>query len=278
VTFARIAVGLDGSPHSETALGHALRIARAASGVVRGVHVVDRSLLDGVVVADLSGSVGFQPFLNLSGELREALVSAGGAIVASFEARAKEAGVDFEPVLREGNVSEILVEESQGCDLATVGSRGANAQHRRELVGRHADSLARRMPAPLLVAPAEYLEFRTPVLAWDGSPKAKKALALVAELAALLEMSVRVVTAADDEREGQSRLAEAEEDLRHRRVTASGSLRPGHADDAIFAEIGAGADLVAMGAHGHGRVVELVLGSTTDRILRASTVPVLLAG
>ena len=278
MSFARIAVGLDGSPHSETALGHALRIARAASGVVRGVHVVDRSLLDGVVVADLAGSVGFQPFLNLSGELREALVSAGGAIVAAFEARAKEAGVQFEPVLREGSVSEILAEEAQNCDLAAVGSRGSNAQHRRELVGRHADSLARRMPAPLLVAPAEYLEFRTPVLAWDGSPKAKNALALVAELAALLELSVRVVTAADDEREGHSRLAEAEEELRYRRVTASGSLSPGHADDAIFAEIGAGADLVAMGAHGHGRVVELVLGSTTDRVLRAATVPVLLAG
>lgn len=278
MSFARIAVGLDGSPHSETALGHALRIARAASGVVRGVHVVDRSLLDGVVVADLSGSVGFQPFLNLSGELREALVSAGGAIVASFEARAREAGVQFEAVLREGNVSDILAEEAQGCDLAAVGSRGSNAQHRRELVGRHADSLARRMPASLLVAPAEYLEFRAPVLAWDGSPKAKKALSLVAELAALLELSVRVVTAADEEREGQSRLAEAEEELRHRRVTASGSLRPGHADDAIFAAIGAGADLVAMGAHGHGRVVELVLGSTTDRVMRAATVPVLLAG
>ena len=225
MSFARIAVGLDGSPHSETALGHALRIARAASGVVRGVHVVDRSLLDGVVVADLAGSVGFQPFLNLSGELREALVSAGGAIVAAFEARAKEAGVHFEPVLREGSVSEILAEEAQNCDLAAVGSRGSNAQHRRELVGRHADSLARRMPAPLLVAPAEYLEFRLPVLAWDGSPKAKKALALVAELAALLELSVRVVTAADDEREGHTRLAEAEEELRHRRVTASPSLR-----------------------------------------------------
>ena len=102
MTFTRIAVGLDGSPHSETALGHAFRIARAAAGTVRGVHVVDRSLLDGVVVADLSGSVGFQPFLNLSGELREALVSAGGAIVASFEARAKEAGVPFELVVKKG--------------------------------------------------------------------------------------------------------------------------------------------------------------------------------
>ena len=60
-------------------------------------------------------------------------------------------------------------------------------------------------------------------------------------------------------------------------MIAAGSWRPGHADDAIFAEIGAGADLVAMGAHGHGRVVELVLGSTTDRVLRAATIPVLLA-
>ncbi|MDQ5857755.1 MAG: universal stress protein [Acidobacteriota bacterium] len=278
MTFSRIAVGLDGSPHAESALSHALRIARAARSVVRGIHVVDRALLDGVVVADLSGSVGFQPFLNLSGELREALVSAGGAILAAFEARAKEAGVDFEPVLKEGNVSEILEEESQRCGLAAVGSRGTNAAHRRDLVGRHADALARRMPTSLLVAPADYREFRQPVLAWDGSSKSRKALALAAEMAALLDLPVRIVTASDDEVEGQALLAEAEEELRYRRVTATGVVRKSHPDDAIFAEVGAGGDLVAMGAHGHGRVVELVLGSTTDRVLRAATVPVLLAG
>ncbi len=278
MTFSRIAVGLDGSPHAESALSHALRIARAARSVVRGIHVVDRALLDGVVVADLSGSVGFQPFLNLSGELREALVSAGGAILAAFEARAKEAGVEFEPVLKEGNVSAILEEEAQSCGLAAVGSRGANAAHRRDLVGRHADALARRMPTSLLVAPADYRDFQYPVLAWDGSTKSRKALALSAELAALLDLPVRIVTASDDEDEGQALLAEAEEELRYRRVPATGIVRRAHPDDAIFAEIGAGGDLVAMGAHGHGRVVELVLGSTTDRILRAATVPVVLAG
>lgn len=245
---------------------------------MRGIHVVDRSLLDGVVVADLSGSVGFQPFLNLSGELRDALVSAGGAILAAFETRAREAGVSFEPVLREGNVSQILEEEAQMSDLAAVGSRGANAAHRRDLVGRHADALARRMPAPLLVAPEEYRDIRAPLLAWDGSPKSRKALVLAAELAALFELPVRVVTAMDDDVAGHALLAEAEEELRYRRVAVSSALRRGHPDDVIFSEIGAGADLVAMGAHGHGRVVELVLGSTTDRVLRAANVPVLLAG
>lgn len=277
MTFARISVGLDGSPHAEAALSHAIRIAGATKGLVRGIHVVDRALLDGVVVADLSGSVGFQPFLNLSGELHDALVSAGGAILAAFESRAKEAGVAFEPVLREGNVSEILAQEAQMSDLAAVGSRGANAAHRRDLVGRHADALARRMPAPLLVAPAEYREFRSPLLAWDGSPKSRKALVLAAELAALLALEVRVVVASVDSEKGHALLAEAEEELRYRRVKVSSVLRADHPDDAIFAEIADGADLVAMGAHGHGRVVELVLGSTTDRVLRAATVPVLLA-
>jgi nucleotide-binding universal stress UspA family protein len=278
VTFSRIAVGLDGSAHADSALSHALRIARATEGLVRGVHVVDRSMLDGVVVADLSGSVGFQPFLNLSGELHDALASAGGAILAAFEERARDAGVSFEPVQREGNVSQILEEEAQMSDLVALGSRGANAAHRRDLVGRHTDALARRMPAPLLVAPAEYREFRSPLLAWDGSPKSRKALVLVAELAALFELPVRVVVATADDVQGHALLAEAEEELRYRRIRVSSELRPDHPDDAIFAEIGAGADLVAMGAHGHGRVVQLVLGSTTDRVLRASTVPVLLAG
>lgn len=278
MTFSRIVLGLDGSAHAESALSHALRIARATEGLVRGIHVVDRSMLDGVVVADLSGSVGFQPFLNLSGELHDALVSAGGAILAAFEARARDAGVSFEPVLREGNVSQILEEEARMSDLAIVGSRGANAAHRRDLVGRHADALARRSPAPLLVAPAEYRDFLTPLLAWDGSPKSRKALVLVAELAALFELPVKVVVATTDDAHGHALLAEAEEELRYRRVRVSSVLRAEHPDDAIFAEVGAGADLVAMGAHGHGRVVELVLGSTTDRVLRAATVPVLLAG
>lgn len=278
MTFARISVGLDGSPHADAALSHALRIARATEGLVRGIHVVDRSMLDGVVVADLSGSVGFQPFLNLSGELHDALVSAGGAILAAFETRAKEAGVSFEPVLREGNVSQILVDEAQMSDLAAIGSRGSNAAHRSELIGRHADALARKIPAPLLVAPEEYRDFRAPLLAWDGSPKSRKALVLAAELAALFELPVRVVTASDDEDEGHALLAEAEEELRYRRVRVSSVLRASQPDDAIFGEITAGADLVAMGAHGHGRVVELVLGSTTDRVLRAASVPVVLAG
>ncbi|MEA2151519.1 MAG: hypothetical protein QOD69_3349 [Solirubrobacteraceae bacterium] len=38
----------------------------------------------------------------------------------------------------------------------------------------------------------------------------------------------------------------------------------------------AGADLIVMGFHGHGRLHHALIGSTSDAVLRASTVPVLL--
>jgi nucleotide-binding universal stress UspA family protein len=276
--FSRILAALDGSPHGEAALSHALRIARASGGTVRGVHVVDRSLLESSVVADLSGAVGFQPFLNMTAELRRALVSAGEAIIAGFEARARDSGVSFTSALQEGRVADILEGEARASDLVAAGSRGTNASHRGELIGRHADALARRLHAPLLLSPDNDTPFSRPVLAYDASPKAQQALALVADLARLLGLPVTVLTVTPDEAQGKARLAEAEGILRERGVATQGRLRRGHPDEAILEELSQGADLIAIGAHGHGRIVELVLGSTTDRVLRRAGVPVLCAG
>ena len=54
---------------------------------------MDTAQLEASFIADLSGSVGFQPFLNLSGELRRALAAAGDAIVADFEGKREASGV-----------------------------------------------------------------------------------------------------------------------------------------------------------------------------------------
>jgi nucleotide-binding universal stress UspA family protein len=48
----------------------------------------------------------------------------------------------------------------------------------------------------------------------------------------------------------------------------------GHPEEVLIARAPEN-DLIAIGSHGHGRIVELVLGSTTERVLRRSTVSVL---
>jgi len=161
--------------------------------------------------------------------------------------------------------------------VASRAGASAPLTHRGDLVGRHADALARRLHSPLLLAPGTYREFRAPLAAYDASPRARKALELLAELAVLLKLPVRVLTVTENGEEGKAHLAEARSELAARGLAATGTARGGEPDEAILAEIGEGADLVAMGAHGHGRIVELVLGSTTDRVLRRSAVPVLCA-
>jgi len=55
-------------------------------------------------------------------------------------------------------------------------------------------------------------------------------------------------------------------------------LVPGPAHERIVAEIPNGAhDLLFVGAYGHARLIELVLGSTTEFVLRNSLCPVFLA-
>ena len=51
---------------------------------------------------------------------------------------------------------------------------------------------------------------------------------------------------------------------------------PGHPDEAIVSVVErTDADLLVMGAYGHSRIRNLIIGSTTTALLRACTVPVL---
>ena len=53
-------------------------------------------------------------------------------------------------------------------------------------------------------------------------------------------------------------------------------LEPGHVDEVILATLqDTDADLLVMGAYGHSRIRELIIGSTTTTLLRSSAVPVL---
>jgi nucleotide-binding universal stress UspA family protein len=88
---------------------------------------------------------------------------------------------------------------------------------------------------------------------------------------------VTVVCVSSDSRSGHGLLDEAESFLEPHGIEASKVLESGPAVEGILAaaERG-GCDIIVMGAYGHSRVRELLVGSTTDGLLRKSRVPVLL--
>jgi nucleotide-binding universal stress UspA family protein len=270
--MSRFLVALDGSPGSEAALRRAFQLAPALGASLTGIHVLDTAQLEASFIADLSGSVGFQPFLNLSGELRTALRAVGQAIVSDFEAKCESAGVRGSGRMVEGLVVPELARAAAGADLVFLGLHGTGAG-RGKALGSHADALVRRLAAPSLLSPEEAPPLRRPLAGFDGSDRAGRALRVAGEICAGLDLPLDVVSVGSPE-ETASRRGAAARALDGLGVRSEFVAAEGHPDDVLVSRAQTN-DLIAIGSHGHGRIAEMVLGSTTERVLRKTTIPVL---
>src|SRR5213078_5219074 len=88
-----ILVALDGSEHANAAVEYALWLAERLRATVTGLHVLDIVSIEGSFFHDVSGSLGFEPYLDFSSKMREALQERGAALLDLFKARCGERGV-----------------------------------------------------------------------------------------------------------------------------------------------------------------------------------------
>ena len=61
-----ILVALDGSQHADSALEYAIWLARRLRARIIGLHVLDIVSIEGSFLHDVSGSLGFEPYLDFS--------------------------------------------------------------------------------------------------------------------------------------------------------------------------------------------------------------------
>jgi nucleotide-binding universal stress UspA family protein len=273
MAWKNLLVALDGSPYSDCAARLAVFLAGKLDAAVEGVHVVDTAMMDATFIADLSGSVGFQPFLNLTGEMREALRAVAQTVVADFRSKVEAAGVRGTARIAEGIVVPELLGASERADAIFLGSLGVGSK-RAKLLGGHSDALLRKLSIPAIVCPEAGDRFSRVLCAFDASERAVRALSTVRELAEKTASSIDVLTVEVDSVEVEKRRLAALALAGSDRVKVSFESATGHPDEEILKRLPAH-DLVALGSHGHGRIVEMVLGSTTERVLRRSPVPVL---
>jgi len=115
------------------------------------------------------------------------------------------------------------------------------------------------------------------MLAYDGSPRAASAMHEAAELASALGLPLAVLHVGKDEGVAHKVLEEARRYLATYRIEPECLMRSGYANETILDVMAEGAyDLLIIGAYGHSRIIEMVLGSTTEYVLRNSSAPVFL--
>jgi nucleotide-binding universal stress UspA family protein len=271
-----IAVGLDGSADAAAAEHLALDLAQRLHAVVHGIHVIDATFLEGAFITDISGAMGFEPFLNLQAQMRATLDDVAAAIRADFMARCEAAGVECQFHLERASVVHGILAAGKLAELLVVGQRGVNARFHEDLLGSTAEMLLRRSLLPVLVVPRGAEMPHRPLAAYDGSPKAVRALQHAAELSRALALPLSVVTVDQQDDRARARMDEAARYLAPYDVQATYELRRGvEVEKELLAMLGPGSfDLLLLGAHGHSRIVELALGSTSQYVARRAPVPV----
>ena len=124
-----ILVGIDGSEHSRTALRYATWLARHLDATVTGLHVVDIVSIEGSFFHDISGSLGFEPYLDFTSKMREALHERGVALLDEFRATCTQEGVRCDTALQIGIVPSEICERAREADLVIIGHQDGNAFH-----------------------------------------------------------------------------------------------------------------------------------------------------
>ena len=272
-----ILVALDGSQHADGALEFALWFASRLRARVIGAHVVDIVSIEGSFLHDVSGSLGFEPYLDFSSKMREALHERGRAILELFTARCKDRGVACDTALPMGVVANEICDLARTSDLVVLGHRGVNEQFSTGLLGGTTESVARKSPKPVLVSPAAFREVTKPLLAYDGSQRASAAMHTAAEVTSALGLPLTVLHVARNAADGETVLAEARRYLEAYDIAVTYQVLTGPPHQVIIDALTAGAhDLLFIGAYGHSRIIEMVLGSTTEYVLRNSSAPVFL--
>lgn len=273
-----ILVALDGSDHSQAAARGALWLAGRLDATLIGLHVTDVVSIEGSFLHDISGSLGFEPYLDLSSKMQEALEARGKMLLEEFAAQCERGGVRAETAMALGIVANEICTRARTVDLVVMGHRGVNARFSTGLLGSTAESVTRKSPRPVLVVPAAFREIRTPLLAYDGSERAAAALHSAADFCVPLDLPLTVLHVNRDAAAGTLVLEEARRYLAAYKLPVSCELVAGTPHERIVEALRANAfDLLFIGAFGHSRIVEMVLGSTTEFVLRNSLAPVFLS-
>ena len=128
-----ILVCTDGSPSGEAACEYAVTLAKRLKARLTGLHVLDSRMLEGPLMADISGWLGAQPFSAQIAQFRNLMETKGQAVIDAFKDLCEKHGIPAEARMRTGLPPRVILDEEQlgisvgddeidGATFATVGA------------------------------------------------------------------------------------------------------------------------------------------------------------
>jgi nucleotide-binding universal stress UspA family protein len=268
-------VYVDDDPGCDSRVDVAASLAARHEAHLTGLHAMGWPRFPGYVEVELPP--------NFLDEQRRLLGERAHQAEARFRERAGRHGIRAEWRVDEGDVVGTVKLHARYADLTVVG-QGLDLKDAPGELMFLPEELALGVGRPVLVVPRygtfERLGERV-LIAWNGSREATRA---VHDAIPILKRATKVtVLSIDPDGESPPRTPGADIALHLARhgiaaeAASTSSVDIGVGNALLSRAADLGADLIVMGAYGHSRMREMVLGGVTRHLLQHMTVPVLMS-
>ncbi|WP_417660846.1 universal stress protein [Pseudomonas sp.] len=274
---------IDNSQSSLAVCDYAAWASQQLAAPLTLLHVLDEEKYP--ATADLSGNIGLGSREHLLEEL--ATLDAKRARLALEQGQhmlenAKERTLNFGAVSpqlkqRHGHLVESLSELQDDIRLLVIGKVGEDSARDACTLGRQIEAVVRTIHRPILITANSYKKPETVMLAFDGSPTAQKTVQMLAASPICQGLPIHLVMVATDSADNRDVLGKAADVLLSAGFDVKTQIRSGDVEAVLHGyQAEQGIDLLVMGAYGHSRIRQFLVGSTTTTMLRTATIAVLL--
>jgi len=274
---------IDGSPSAAAVCDCAAWASQRLDAPLTLLHVLDQQQYP--ATGNLSGIIGLgsreyllEELAALDEKRSKLALEEGRMMLDAARQRVITAGVAQPDVRqRHGDLVEVVRELEADIRLLVLGKQGEDSGTDLHLIGSQLESVIRTLHRPILVTPASFSAPTRIMLAFDGSATTRKGVEMIASSPLLRGVPVHLVMVGDDSADSRALLDSARDTLTAAGFDAQTAIRSGEVEATLHAyQAEQGIDLLVMGAYGHSRIRQFLVGSTTTSMIRSATTPLLL--
>ncbi|MGO1247740.1 MAG: universal stress protein [Oceanisphaera sp.] len=274
---------IDGSKHTVTVCDYAAWASRQLDASLVLLHILPKR--EPTLLYNISGAATLSMQDNVTQELadldakREALAkehsqkildNAAQHIVESGYAKPRT-------IQQQGRIVEELEQYDDYSQLLVLGRQGANEDDSTHRLGSHVEQVIRTTDKPLLLTLDTFSQPKKVMLAFDGSKTTRKGLDMISSSPLFKGLECHLVMVAGPDPQNLEQLEVARLQLEEAGLKAVSALLQGEVKQNLLAyQEKQDIDLLVMGAYGHSRIRQWLLGSITNLMLKESRQPMLI--
>ena len=274
---------VDGSKHTPTVCDYAAWASQQLNASLVLLHVLPRP--EPTLLFNMSATASLSPQDNVTAELAdldkkriELAKEHSKQVLDQASTHVSESGFARpRTIQRVGRLVHELAQYDDYCQLLVLGRQGANEDDTISRLGSHVEQVIRTTDKPVLLTLGAFQPPRKVMLAFDGSDTTRKGIDMLASSPLFRGLECHIVMVAGPAPHNLEQLEVARLQLEEAGLKAVSALLQGDVKKNLLAyQQKQNIDLVVMGAYGHSRIRQWLLGSITDLMLQESSQPLLI--